>query len=106
MALLCCDNGLVLDLQPYNFEIRKTSTAGTDFFLKLQETGFIDNVYLVTDGHYIKATHCIRGYFRDEYEKTEKTDCKVKIYYSIFHARYVYPISCERMEIHWCMKSI
>lgn len=97
MSLFCCDDGLVLDLQSYNFEIRKTTTTGTDFFFKIQETSFVDNVYLVTDGHYIKATHYVRGYFKDEYEKT---NCKV--YYSIFHARYVYPVPCELMESHWC----
>lgn len=99
MSLLCCDNGLFLELEHNIFEQKNVFVGGTDFFFKVRETAFIDNVYLVTDGHYIKADHYIRGYFKDEYEKT---NCK--ICYSIFHARYVYEKPSKQMESHFCYR--
>lgn len=100
-GLFCCvsddsrPSGLYLELDSSMFEIKKASTGGTEFFIKIQEVGWVDNVYLVTDGHYIKASHYIRGYFlRDE----------KKIIYSVFHARYTFSVPCEKMESHFCYR--
>ncbi len=92
--LFCCDSGIWLTFDSSQFEIQNTNTGGTDFFVKIKETALIDNVFLATDGQYSKASHYVRGYFQDEPES----------YYSIFHARYVYPSPCDKMECHFCYR--
>lgn len=97
--LFCCGFGLYLELDSAMFEIEKTSTGGTEFFIEIFESFFIDNVYLVVNGQYIQATHYLRGYYDDEFKKTGK-----KIFYSIFHARYSFSVPCEKMEVHFCYR--